>query len=234
MVRMGQTEMQLGELLKLTPGSIRELNRAEGFSLGPINAQSMVQDPKHLAFVLARYKFAARMLRGCARVAEIGCGEGLGALMFLAETRARYTALDFDEAQLDYLRGQVLPHGRGRLEAGRADLVAGPPPGGPYDGLVCLDVIEHIHPQDEAAFLAHAAGGLDPGALAVWGTPSGNAAVYASERSRVGHINLFDPARFSATLEGHFRHVLPFAMNDEVVHTGFPAMAHYLLAVCVK
>jgi len=28
MVRMGQTEMQLGELLKLTPGSILELNRA--------------------------------------------------------------------------------------------------------------------------------------------------------------------------------------------------------------
>jgi flagellar motor switch protein FliN/FliY len=28
MVRMGQTEMQLGDLLKLTPGSILELNRA--------------------------------------------------------------------------------------------------------------------------------------------------------------------------------------------------------------
>jgi 2-polyprenyl-3-methyl-5-hydroxy-6-metoxy-1,4-benzoquinol methylase len=215
---------------------VRELNRKEGFRLGPINAQSLVQDPKHLAFVLSRYKFAARMLRRCASVVEVGCGEGLGALMFLAETRARFTALDFDEAQVAYTRAQVLPRVQdpGRLRVEPADLVTQDPPGGPYDGLVCLDVIEHVHGEDQEDFLAHASRALVPGALAVWGTPSLHAGAYASERSRVGHINLFDPERFGMTLERHFRHVLPFSMNDELVHTGFANMAHYLLAVCVK
>ena len=32
---------------------------------------------------------------------------------------------------------------------------------------------------------------------------------------------------------GRFYHnVLLFSMNDEVVHTGYHAMAHYLFAVC--
>jgi hypothetical protein len=34
-------------------------------------------------------------------------------------------------------------------------------------------------------------------------------------------------------MERHFRTVFIFSMNDEVVHTGFSPMAHYLLAVAV-
>ena len=30
----------------------------------------------------------------------------------------------------------------------------------------------------------------------------------------------------------HFRNVFIFSMNDEVVHTGFYPMAHYLFALC--
>jgi len=213
---------------------VRAMNQSEGFSLGAINGQSLVRDPKHVAFVLARYKFAAKMLRRCSSVVEVGCGEGLGALMFLAETQAKFTALDFDEAQIAYTREHVLPHGRGRLEVDRVDLVAQGLPAGKYDGLVCIDVIEHIHSEDEEAFLTHVAQGLGPGALAIWGTPNLHASAYASERSQVGHINLFDPDRFTATLEHHFRHVLLFSMNDEMVHTGFSKMAHYLMTVCVK
>jgi hypothetical protein len=34
-------------------------------------------------------------------------------------------------------------------------------------------------------------------------------------------------------LELYFHNVFIFSMNDEVVHTGYYKMAHYLLALCV-
>jgi hypothetical protein len=34
------------------------------------------------------------------------------------------------------------------------------------------------------------------------------------------------------TMQRHFHNVFMFSMNDEVVHTGFHPMAHYLFAVC--
>jgi len=34
------------------------------------------------------------------------------------------------------------------------------------------------------------------------------------------------------TMEKHFANVFMFSMNDEVVHTGYHKMAHYLLALC--
>jgi hypothetical protein len=33
-------------------------------------------------------------------------------------------------------------------------------------------------------------------------------------------------------MERYFHAVFLFSMNDEVVHTGFAPMAHYLIAVC--
>jgi len=213
---------------------VRQLNQGEGFALGAINGESLVKDPKHLLFVLSRYKFAAKMLRNCGSILEVGCGEGLGALMFLAETGARVTALDFDEAQVAYCREHILPHGRGRLEVGRKDMAAEGMAGAKFDGLVCIDVIEHLHPDDEAAFMQNCADSQDPGGIAIFGTPSLNANAYASARSQAGHINLFDPARFTATLERHYSKVLPFSMNDEMVHTGFANMAHYLMALCIR
>jgi hypothetical protein len=34
-------------------------------------------------------------------------------------------------------------------------------------------------------------------------------------------------------MQRHFADVFIFSMNDEVVHTGFYALAHYLFALCV-
>ena len=34
-------------------------------------------------------------------------------------------------------------------------------------------------------------------------------------------------------MQRYFHDVFMFSMNDEVVHTGFHAMAHYLFALCV-
>ena len=45
-----------------------------------------------------------------------------------------------------------------------------------------------------------------------------------------GHRRLVELARVMAR---HFENVFLFSMNDEVVHTGFHPMAHYLFTLCV-
>ena len=47
--------------------------------LGAMHSASFAEDPKHLGFVLARYKFVAKMLAGKTWVLEIGCGDCTGA-----------------------------------------------------------------------------------------------------------------------------------------------------------
>lgn len=47
----------------------------------------------------------------------------------------------------------------------------------------------------------------------------------------MSHINLYSHERLKGLMCGYFHNVFMFGMNDEVVHTGFPSMAHYLFAV---
>lgn len=204
------------------------------FTLGPVNTESVLHDLKHLEFTLARYKFATKMLPRCTHILEVGCGEGLGTLMFLADTPARVTGIDFDASQIEHASRHVLPHGRDRLTFLCQDLVSMPYTGARADGLVSLDVIEHIDPSEESRFLQHCVDPLEPRGIAVIGTPNKYAHPYASARSQRGHINLFDPERLVSTLETHFSRVFLFSMNDEVVHTGYSKLAHYLMALCVK
>ncbi len=66
------------------------------------------------------------------------------------------------------------------------------------------------------------------------GTPSLELQAYASPPSKAGHINCKTGNQLKALLEKYFEHVFIFSMNDEVVHTGFSPMAHYLFALCVQ
>ena len=54
----------------------------------------------------------------------------------------------------------------------------------------------------------------------------------ASEGSKLGHVNCRTGKEFKKFMEKYFDNVLLFSMNDEVVHTGFEKMAHYLFVVC--
>src|SRR5438270_444365 len=56
---------------------------------------NLLSDPKRLAFVLSRYKFAAKMIGRERRVLELGCSEGIGTPI-LAEFAAQYTGVDMD------------------------------------------------------------------------------------------------------------------------------------------
>ena len=102
---------------------------------------------------------------------------------------------------------------------------------GQFDAVFALDVLEHISKQDEDAFMSSVCRSLSPSGLVILGMPSLESQAYASERSRLGHVNCKSGSEFNRFLEKFFSNVLMFSMNDEVVHTGFFPMAHYLFGI---
>jgi cyclopropane fatty-acyl-phospholipid synthase-like methyltransferase len=103
---------------------------------------------------------------------------------------------------------------------------------GEFDAVFSLDVLEHIAPQDEDRFLTHMVAPLKSSGVAVIGSPSAQSQAHASEHSRSGHVNCKDQPELQRLMERYFQRVFMFSMNDEVVHTGFHAMAHYNLCLC--
>ena len=81
--------------------------------------------------------------------------------------------------------------------------------------------------------MSHLAGSLTARGVAVIGTPNASADIHASENSKIGHVNLKQGEQLRALCQRHFHNVFMFGMNDEVVHTGFLPMSHYLMALCV-
>ena len=106
------------------------------------------------------------------------------------------------------------------------------PVDGSFDAAYSLDVLEHIEPNDEDRFISNIADSLtDTGTLIV-GSPSIQSQAYASPQSKEGHVNCKDNQGLTTLLRKHFSNVFIFSMNDEVVHTGFYPMAHYLISIC--
>ena len=191
-------------------------------------AHNFRKDPKRLPFVLSRYKFAAKMACKNAQVLELGCSEGIGAPI-LSEFAAGYHGVDLDAAAVTTARTNF---GDAHHRFDVADILAVDL--GSFDAVVSLDVVEHIELRDEDRYVRAVHAHLHPRGMAVIGTPNLTSDAYASEASRLGHVNLFDAERLRATLLRAFGVVFLFGANDEVVHTGFAPMAHYLLAVCCR
>jgi predicted SAM-dependent methyltransferase len=94
------------------------------------------------------------------------------------------------------------------------------------------DVIEHVLPVDEPLMMDNVHDMLKPGGIFVAGCPSLESQVYASEISKAGHVNCRSGDKLRQDMLRYFDNVFLFGMNDEVLHTGYPQMCHYLFAVC--
>lgn len=184
--------------------------------LGPNHSEAWRRDPKHLAFVLARYKFVAKMLWGIECLAEIGAGDGWASAIVQQAAGAPIDLYD-----LDPLGMQVIHH----------DIMVEPLPS-VYDAIYSIDVIEHV--RNSSVFFRNMASSLTQHGKLIVGTPSLESQPYASEPSRRLHINCMSGETLRKLARHYFRHVFMFSMNDEVVHTGFMPMAHYLFAVCAE
>lgn len=205
---------------------------ADGFGIerfGLMNNQVWQEDPKRLVFTLARYKFVAKMLSGLRDAAEIGCGDGFGARI-VKQSVENLLITDFDPLFIEDIEKRRHPNWP--ITAKVHDILAGPLDGS-YDAIYSLDVLEHIEPADESRFLDHVAKSLKPFGLAIIGMPSLESQSHASPASKAGHINCKTGKDLHKTLLEYFNIVLMFSMNDEVVHTGFMPMAHYLIGICV-
>lgn len=207
-----------------------ELRERYGLAnFGLMSSQVWGEDPRRIAFLLARYKFVSKMLAGRDKVLEVGCADAFGTRL-VQQTVKQVTAIDFDRLFIEEAKARIDP--RWPLELRVHDMLSGPVAPGNFDGMYSLDVLEHIEAKHEDAFMANVTGSLSTHGVAIIGCPSLESQAYASPQSKEGHVNCKTGSDFKALMEKHFHNVFLFSMNDEVVHTGFYKMAHYLIAVC--
>jgi SAM-dependent methyltransferase len=199
-------------------------------TLGLMSNQVWHDDPRRLLFVLARYKFVSKMLKGLNRVLEVGCADAF-ATRLVAQEVGEVTAVDFDPVFIEDVKSRGQP--KWQIECRIHDMLSGPVPEH-FDAAYAIDVLEHISPDLEDRFLGNIVASLAANGVFIAGVPSIQSQPHASPASRAGHVNCKDEAGLRATLARHFRNVFIFSMNDEVVHTGFYPMAHYLFGLaCV-
>jgi len=182
-------------------------------------------DPKRLPFVLARYKFAASLGSRRRSVLELGCSEGVGA-MILADQATRYLGVDLDPGAIARANQNWADH---KIAFHLDDFLCSDL--GSFDTVVSLDVVEHVEAEVDHRFFEAIARHVEPKGMAIVGTPNITSAPYASPLSQAGHVNMFSAERLAERMREHFVNVFSFGMNDEVMHTGYAPMCHYILAV---
>lgn len=199
-------------------------------SLGLMTNQIFEDDPRRLTFLLARYKFVSKMLSGKKLVGELGCGDAFGTRIVMQEVD-KIVAYDFDSVFIEDIaqrRSERWP-----VEAYYHDILEKRLPRD-HDGIYSLDVIEHIPQSVEDVYLRHLRDSLTEDGVLIIGSPSLESQTYASPPSKAGHVNCKTGPDLKVLLGKYFSNVFLFSMNDEVVHTGFSPMAHYLFAIACQ
>jgi cyclopropane fatty-acyl-phospholipid synthase-like methyltransferase len=198
-------------------------------SLGLMTNQVYHDDPRRLAFILARYKFVAKMLSGKKRALEVGCGDAFGTRLVLQELDY-VCCVDFDPVFVEDVKSRM--ETKWRFDCFVHDFVSGPIDTR-FDAAYAIDVLEHIHPDNEDKFLSNIVSCLSTDGVMILGTPSLQSQAYASPQSKAGHINCKDHRELKELMLRFFHNVFIFSMNDEMVHTGFYPMASFLFALGV-
>jgi 2-polyprenyl-3-methyl-5-hydroxy-6-metoxy-1,4-benzoquinol methylase len=208
-----------------------ELIRSRGLERMGLHASwAWYSDPKRMAFTFARYKFVAKMLEGSENVLEFGCADGFCSRVVRQSVKA-LTAVDFDADFINSAK-ETVNCDKWPIDFRIHDVRTDGPLPGKYDGVYCLDVLEHIPAEEEHVAIAGMIEPLLPDGTCIIGMPSLQSQQYASPLSKEGHVNCKDQRDFKKLMLEFFRNVYMFSMNDEVVHTGYHAMSHYNIALC--
>jgi len=198
-------------------------------TLGPWTSYSILHDPKHLAFVLGRYKFVAKMLDGLDSAVEVGPGDGIG-LPMMAQAVKKIYAIDWDERLIEGNKRRLVDIENIEhlcLDLNKSDINL------KVDAAYTVDVIEHLEPEQEDGFMRRIVRCLHPDGVLITGTPNVTASAYASPRSEAQHINLKSMKTLKEMTLKYCRNVFMFGMNDEVLHTGYAPMCHYIWSLGV-
>jgi 2-polyprenyl-3-methyl-5-hydroxy-6-metoxy-1,4-benzoquinol methylase len=218
-------------MIKLSQKEVRKEHPAFQYlytvELGPWISYKLLNDPLHMVFVLSRYKFAARMTAGKKKILEVGCGDAFGTPI-IAQYRKRLLAVDIDD--------RIIQSNKKRLarikniEFRTLDFRTNPPRE-KFDAVISIDVIEHIDNGLNDVFMQNSCRCLFDDGICLVGTPNIAAEKYSSPQSKKYHVNLQSHETLQGLIARYFTNVLMFSMNDEVVHTGFAPMAHYLFGI---
>jgi 2-polyprenyl-3-methyl-5-hydroxy-6-metoxy-1,4-benzoquinol methylase len=196
--------------------------------LGLMSSQVWRDDPRRLVFLLSRYKFVSKMFSGLGDVLEVGCADAFGSRIVKQEV-GRLVATDFDPIFIKDASKRT--HPKWPIEYHVHDMLSGPF-NGAFDGVYCCDVLEHIMPSEEHRFMRNLADSIKSTGTAIIGSPSLESQAYASPPSKEGHVNCKTAVEMKLLMQKFFHNVFIFSMNDEMVHTGYAPMAHYLFALC--
>ena len=198
-----------------------------GRVLGPRVSYSIINDPRRLVIGLSRYKFCAKMLKGKNKVIEVGCGDAFGAPI-VAQEVDELVCIDIESKLIEGNRRRLAD--LNKIQFVTLDITKGVPDG-KFDGGYSLDVLEHIPSEFEPMYFQHTCNCLKDNAIFIVGVPNITADGYASKPGHSPHVNLKDESALRDVFVRYFQNTLIFSMNDEVVHTGYTPMAHYLFAL---
>ena len=188
--------------------------RDGGVCLGPWTSHIWRDDPRHLGFLLARYKFCAKMLTGRNTALEVGCGDAFG-LPVVLQTVNEVHGVDFEPLVIDDAQKRLDDALLQRITLSVHDMTDGPVVGS-FDAAYSLDVIEHIPTDSEPRFMDHLCQSLTQHSVCIIGTPNIEAHRFASPLTAEGHINL-KSADFSTNLP---RYDISFTGGDGQLLSG--------------
>lgn len=212
---------------------MKEYSDTDNFKLGPWTSNSVINDPKHLVFVLSRYKFVAKMLGGRKNVLEVGCGDAFGAPIVAQSVDTLY-AVDWEEKiirddaeRLSCMKNIKFIHHDINQEPIDKNIKV--------SAIYNVDFIEHLDPENEDTVMRNMIASYEnkENAVMIIGTPNLSASQYASPLGQIIHVNLKNYEMLKSLLEKYFHNVFMFGMNDEVVHTGYAPMCQYLWGIGV-
>lgn len=193
-------------------------------SMGNRSGMSFLDDPMRLAFTLSRYKFVAKMFEGFKNVLEIGAGDGFKSPI-VGQVCQNLTLCDIEKDNYDeFKRIKVKNYNYILNDFTKKNLKD------KFDGIYLLDVLEHIE-KKENIFIKNIKKSLNKHGTLIVGMPTIESQKYASKWSKLGHINCKGKKQLRNFMSKHFNNVYLFSMNDEVLHTGFDQMSHYIFSI---
>ena len=133
---MNNVEDHYAEVIKI----VNDLG-PEAKELGIGVAWAYLDDPKHLLFTLSRYKFVSKMFDGMKKVLEIGCGDGFASRLLLQNITS-LVAIDIDKLFIDDAKRRQSKSWP--IDFRIHDILDDGPIHEEFDGVVSLDVMEHI------------------------------------------------------------------------------------------
>lgn len=194
------------------------------FPEGSMAGFSWDEDPKRFAFTASRYKFVAKLVEGMDKVLEVGCNDGFFSRIVRQHVN-HLVGMDNDPKAIAIAKQMNSSTWNIYFQQWSImDSTVLSQPG--FDAAYCLDVFEHI--ADENTLLQNLAF-FAP--MCIIGTPSLESQAYASEVSKAAHVHCVTKSQLRAAMKKHWKHVLMFGQNDEVLHTGKDEMCSYLFGI---